>query len=158
MEFIYETLREIFALTAISISCYIINFYTNKYFYKSNSKKDKLGEACIGQRRTGIQKRWWSVKGKTPKEVTYCEYCFNNNCSSEELYFVGELPNCNCDCIEDHPKLEGLTCDDCKGNMLEIATLGRCSNCNCQIPSCSDHLCVVCSVKLNKCEICGKDI
>jgi hypothetical protein len=66
----------------------------------------ELANKCVGDVRINVGV-WYAqsnnLDNKNPYELTYCEYCVNNECvQKSELYKINyeiyEQWNCNCDC------------------------------------------------------------
>lgn len=74
-----------------------------------------MATCCVGNIRVKTGK-WYSPKGKTALEITYCEYCIINKCIDiadvVEIDLTDNLGGCTCDCIKsmEHPRMKMDCC------------------------------------------------
>jgi len=103
--------------------------------YKKKNTTDYAIYGCVGDTRISFGK-WYVPKDKTYTEFTYCEWCFNNECIKiedvKDTYNSGELLQCNCDCINNHIKINRYLCD--KHYSINIITNGsrKCKTSKCK--------------------------
>jgi len=138
---------------------------------------------CIGKQKfiTPDTYKWYVPNGKEAKEITICEWCYENGCFNKEDLYQMEMPSngkiyINCDCKKEHPTLSEkimnvlnkngtILCPSCyfknkmnAGLRFCQSTIASCKYCRGYIHSSSYTICYRCCVMKNICFECNKEI
>ena len=113
--------------------------------------------ACVGGTRINFG-TWYSPIGKQPTDCTYCEWCVKNQCiKMDEVYDVGKVTSCNCDCPNqlDHPFIQKYDCGQHEKGGLTTCDMRQCKLCKQWIAK--GEYCNECSAVFQVCYECGAD-